>query len=95
LLQRITLPFNFAFEYAIRKGLENQVGLRLNGTNQFLAYAGDVNLLGDNIHTMNKSTGSLTDARKEAGRKCRKILYKLLSHHKNAGQNQDIKIANR
>jgi hypothetical protein len=30
---------------------ENQVELKLNGTHQLLAYADDVNLLGDNIET--------------------------------------------
>jgi hypothetical protein len=43
------------------------VGLKLNGTNQLLAYADDVNLLGDNIDTINKNTQTLIDAGKEVG----------------------------
>jgi hypothetical protein len=43
------LLFNFVFEFAIRKVQENQVGLKQNGTLQLLAYADDVNLLGDNF----------------------------------------------
>jgi hypothetical protein len=41
------LIFNFTIEYAIRKVYEHQVGLKLNGTNQLLAYTEDVSLLGD------------------------------------------------
>jgi hypothetical protein len=36
----------------------------LNGTHQLLAYADDVNLLGDNIDTINKNTETLIDASK-------------------------------
>jgi hypothetical protein len=43
------LLFNFPLEYAIRKVLENHVGLLLNGTHQLLVYVDDVNLLGDKV----------------------------------------------
>jgi hypothetical protein len=52
------LLLNFASEYAIRKVLENQVGLKLIGTHQLLSYADDVNLLGDNIHAIKKKHGN-------------------------------------
>jgi hypothetical protein len=51
----LPLLFNFALEYAIRAIQENQVGLKLNGTRQHLAYADDVTLLGDNLDTIKKN----------------------------------------
>jgi hypothetical protein len=76
---------------------ENQVGLKLNGTHQLLAYADDVNLLGDNTDTIEKNTETLIDASKEVGIEINieKTKYMLLSRHQNAGQNRNTEIANR
>ena len=50
------LLFNFALEYAIRKLHETNLGLDMNGTQQVLAYADDVNLVGDDIRTIETHT---------------------------------------
>jgi hypothetical protein len=95
--KELPLLFNFALVNAIRKAQENQVGPKLNGTHQLLAYADDVNLLGDNIDTIKTNTETLIDGSKEVGLKINveKTKYMLLSCHQNVGQNRDIKIANR
>jgi hypothetical protein len=62
---------------------KNQVGLKLNGTHQLLAYTDDVNLLGDNIDTINKNTETLIDVSKEVGLKinAEKTKYMLFHFH--------------
>jgi hypothetical protein len=53
------LLFNFALDDAIRKVKGNKLRLKLNGTHQMLDYADDVNLLGDNIDTIEKNIETL------------------------------------
>jgi hypothetical protein len=88
--------FNFALAYTIKKVQETQVGLKWNGAHQLLAYADNVNLLGDNIDITNKWTETLIDASKKVGLEInvQKIRYILLSHYQNAGKNRDIKLSN-
>jgi hypothetical protein len=86
-----------AVQYDIRKVQENQVGLKLNGIHNFLVYADYVNLLGDNINIIKENTEALIHSSKEAGLgvNTEKTKYMLISRHQNAGQNHNIKIANR
>jgi hypothetical protein len=54
------LLFNFALEYVIREVQESEVGLKLNGTHQLLAYTDNVYLLGDYIDTIRKNMETLS-----------------------------------
>jgi hypothetical protein len=71
--------------------------MKMNRTHQLLAYAYDVNLLGDNIDTVNKNTETLKDASKEVSLEVNveKTKYMVVPHYQNADQNWDIKIGNR
>jgi hypothetical protein len=60
----LPLPFNFVLEYCIMKVQENQEELELNGTNQLMVWADDVNLLNKNINTRKKKTEAPLDASK-------------------------------
>ena len=42
-----------------------QVGLKLNGTHQLLAYADDVNVLGGSVHTVKENAEALVVATKD------------------------------
>jgi hypothetical protein len=70
------------------------VGLKLNGTHQLLM---PMNLLGDNIETSNENAETFIYTSKDVSLKVNleKTKYTLVSHHQIAGQNWDIKIANR
>jgi hypothetical protein len=91
------LLFNFALEFAIRKVQQNQVGLKFNGTYQFLVYADDVSLLGNYINTMKTNTEALIDANKEVGLdvSTENTKHTLMSRHHAEGRNHYTKIAYR
>ena len=57
--------FNFALEYAIRRVVIDQYGLKLNGKHHLLVYADDI--LGGSIHTVKKNKQALVVASKETG----------------------------
>jgi hypothetical protein len=62
-----------------------------------LAYADDINIVGENIDTIQRNTKALLDASKEVGLEVNpeKTKYILVSRCQKAGQRQSIKIGNR
>jgi hypothetical protein len=55
------MPYLYCFstsllECAIRRVQINQDDLKLNGTNQLLVYADDVNMFGRSIHSIKENT---------------------------------------
>jgi hypothetical protein len=87
------LLFNFALVYTKRKVQENEVGLKLNGTHQLLAIADDINLLGDNIITIQGGQGNSLGASRDVGVEinAERTKYIIMSHHTNSGQKQNIR----
>jgi hypothetical protein len=79
----------------LRNWLDEE-GLKLNGMHQLLAYADDVNILAENIDTIQKNAEALLYTVKDVGLEANseKTKYVLMSRKK-AGQKKDIKIANR
>jgi hypothetical protein len=79
------------------------VGLKLNGSYQLPADADNVNLWGDNIDIINKSTKTFIDISTRVGlevnveeTKCMLVSLRQNASHiwdQNAGQNRNIKIA--
>ena len=74
------------YYYAIGKVQGNQDGLKLNGTHQLLAYAGDVNILGGSVHTVKENAEALVVATKEIGLEVNvdETKYMIMSRDQNA-----------
>ena len=87
---------NFALEYAIRRVQVNQDGLKLNGTHQILAYANDVNILGESTHTLKENAWALVAATREIGLEVSadKTKYMVISRDQNAGRIHSVRIDN-
>jgi len=90
------LFFNFVLEYAIRRAQVNKNGLKLNGTDQPLVYADDVNTLSGSIRTIKKITEAFVvashDIRLELD--ADKTKYMVISRDLNAERCQNIKFDN-
>jgi hypothetical protein len=84
---------DIVLEHAIKKVEENHVGIKLNGSHQLLVYAGNVNLSADSIHGSEKITEAVIEA--SMGVAIEINTEKAKYHHQNAGQNHNIKTANR
>jgi len=90
------LLFNFALEYSIRRVQVNQDGLKLNVTQQLLAYADDVNILGGCVHTVKKNAEVSVVAIKEIGLEviAHKTKYMTVFRDQNAGRIHSMKMDN-
>jgi hypothetical protein len=88
------LLFNLALEYAIKRVQVNQDGLKLNGTHQLLAYADDVYILGESVHTVKENAEALVVATKKIGLEVNadKTKYMVMFWERNAGRNDSVKI---
>jgi len=70
--------------------------LKLNGTNQLLAYADDVNTLGGSIHTLKENAEALVAGTREIGLEVNadKTKYMVMSRDQNAGRIHIVRIDN-
>jgi hypothetical protein len=90
------LLVNFALDYPIRRFQVNQIDLKLNGTHQLLVYAGDVNILGVSVGTINKNSEAPVVASKETELEinAEKTKYMGIPRDKDAGRGHSIKTDN-
>jgi hypothetical protein len=70
--------------------------LKLNGTDQILVYADDVNILRGSVHTVKENAEALVVATKESGIEVNadKTKYMIMSRDQSAGRSHSVKIDN-
>jgi len=88
--------FNFVFEYANGRVQVNQDGLKLNGTQQLVVYADNINILGVSIHIVKKHREALVVDGKEIGLEVNadKTKYMVMSRDQNVGRSYSMKMDN-
>ena len=90
------LLFNFEFEHTFRRVQVNKDGFELNGTNQLLVYAGDVNILRRSVHIVKVKAEALVVTSKEIRLEVSadKTKYMVMSRDQTAVRSHNIKIDN-
>ena len=70
--------------------------MKLNGTHQLLAYADDVNILGESIHTVKENAEALVAATREIRLEVSadKTKYMVMSRDQNAGRIHSVRTDN-
>jgi hypothetical protein len=87
------LLFNFSVDYTIWKSQETWEELEVNVTHQLLVCADDVNILGENVNTIKKSTEDSKETDVAVCTERTKCLCKSRRH--NAGQCRNITVVDK
>jgi hypothetical protein len=68
--------------------------MKLSDTHQLLVYAGDVNIWGGSVHTINKNTEAVVVVSKEIGLQINadKTMYMVMSRYQNAGRSRNKRL---
>ena len=76
----------------LEESKKTELGLELNGKHQLLAYADDVNMLGENLQTVREHVEIFIKAIKDIGLEVysEKTKYMIISREQNIVQNQNI-----
>jgi hypothetical protein len=90
------LLFSFALEYSIKRVQVIQDGFKLNGKQQLLVYADDVNIVGGSVDSIKEKAETLVVASKETGLEVNtdKTKYMFMSRDQTRGLSHSMNIDN-